>query len=115
MSGPETRLYKKIKKAIEAEYPGSLVLKIHGNRFQNIGISDLLCCIRVKGKWKDVGVFTSIEVKVPGKGKKSNPTPPQARMLVEVSVAGGIAGCAHSTDEALAILRKGLKELRSKK
>lgn len=48
-----------------------------------------------------VGIFTAIEVKVPGKGAK----PHQRRFLAAVKNAGGLAGVAHNKAEAKAILR----------
>jgi hypothetical protein len=98
MRGPETRLYKKIKKAIEVEYPGSWVRKIHGNQFQNRGIPDLLCCIKTRPH----SFFAGMEVKVPGK----HATPIQEHELSQIRLAGGAQGEVHSVKEALSLIRK---------
>jgi hypothetical protein len=108
MTGPETRIYKKIKKAIETNYKNSLVLKIHGNMFQNRGIYDLIICIPVRAFKVRLGLYVGIEVKVPGK----HPTDIQDEMLRKAKQAGAIAGCAHNVEEALAIVEDGLNELR---
>jgi len=110
MRGPETRLHRRIKKAILKEYPLSYIKKIHGNQFQHVGIPDLLGCLRIKGKTQVIGFFVGIEVKVPGKGKKSYPTEAQQNNIDDINKAGGIAGCARSPREALTIIRNGLKE-----
>lgn len=51
---------------------------------------------------KEVAVFTAMEVKT---GKLS-PTKEQANFLQRVNDAGGIAGVAHSPEEAAGILKK---------
>lgn len=47
------------------------------------------------------GRFLAIEVKVPG----AQPTEEQKRFINGVCLAGGIAGVAHSVEEALALLK----------
>jgi len=55
-----------------------------------VGASDLL------GIMRGSGIFVACEVKVPGK----KPTEEQKTFLRRVASAGGIAFCAHSSEEA---------------
>lgn len=49
-----------------------------------------------------LGVFTAIEVKAP----KGRPTEAQLNFIRQVQLAGGIAGIARSTQDALALLTR---------
>jgi hypothetical protein len=60
------------------------------------GAADLIGWATVDGR----AVFVAIEIKVPGQ----RPRKDQAHFLATVQAAGGIAGCACSVEEALAIL-----------
>ena len=84
---PEAKLVKKIRKYLEEE--GAVVFKIHGgdNPFQEVGIPDLLCCLK--------GIFIAIEVKMPGE----QPSAAQASTLRRIARAGGYAFTAHSVGE----------------
>lgn len=93
MQGPETRLRKRIVKALMEKYPSGLYLKIHGNRFQNIGVPDLLCCIE--------GYFVALEIKTE-RGKVS---PAQSLMLDRIKEAKGISAVIRSSDEALEVVK----------
>lgn len=62
------------------------------------GISDIIGIQMGTGRW------VALEVKQPG-GK---PTELQQTFLDEITEFGGIAGCVHSVDEAIALLGKGL-------
>lgn len=67
-----------------------------GNRFIRVGTRGLLdLTVYLHG-----GRFAEIEVKRPG-GK---PEPHQAERIAAIRANGGIAGCATSADEALALL-----------
>lgn len=98
MRGPETRLRKKIVKALEEAYPEALFRKIHGGPMQNVGIPDLLCCVE--------GRFVGLEVKRPGK----KATPAQNLEIWKIIKAGGIAGVVRTPEEALDLLKKGIEK-----
>ena len=59
----------------------------------------------IQGLQKNTGRFIGLEVKLPGKGKKSNPTSLQQQFLDNVKEAGGIAGCARSVEDAQEIIK----------
>lgn len=87
MPQPESRIVKKIREYLHSK--GAVTFKIHGgdNPFQEVGIPDLLCCIR--------GRFVAVEVKTP-EGKLS---PLQERNLDRIANAGGVAITARSIDD----------------
>ena len=87
---PESRLQRKIRKALESAFPGSFWFKVHGGPFQRAGLPDLLGCVR--------GTYIGIEVKMPGK----EPTKLQLNVMMRIHAAGGQAGYATSVEEALA-------------
>lgn len=89
MRGPETRLRKRIVKALEEKYPDAYIRKIHGNAFQNIGVPDLLCCFD--------GTLVGMEIKNPGKVA----TPAQLLEISKIKKAKGIAGVVTTIEEAL--------------
>lgn len=70
------------------------------------GSSDLIGWTSVNG----VAVFTAVEVKRP----KGKPTPDQLRFIEMVRSAGGIAGIAHSENEAEQIVKEQAKEIERK-
>ncbi len=88
----ESALTKKIKKALQEEYPRDKWTKIHGDGFQEAGISDLIGCHR--------GKFIAIEVKRPGKDYRE-PTPRQKKYLADVKASGGFSSVITSVKEAL--------------
>jgi len=67
------------------------------------GSPDLVGWATVDG----VARFVAIEVKVPGQKPRAD----QAHFLATVQAAGGIAGCACSVEEALAILHGSMPSL----
>ncbi len=67
------------------------------------GAADLIGWATVDG----IARFVAIEVKVPGQKPRAD----QAHFLATVTAAGGIAGCACSVDEALAILHGSMPSL----
>jgi hypothetical protein len=93
---PETRLQRKIQKAIRIEWPGSYVRKIHVSEYQSGGIADLLCCV--------LGYFFAIEVKIPGEEREEL----QVREAEEVLRAGGVSFQATSVGEAIRGIKDGL-------
>jgi hypothetical protein len=100
MKGPETRLVKKIRVALAENFPGSYVRKIHGNKFQNIGVPDLLCCVR--------GIFFGLEVKIPAK-RISGVTPAQRHEGNLIVKSGGYFAVVCSPEEAFSFVKKGLR------
>jgi hypothetical protein len=98
MNGPETRLRKRIVKALQEKYPDGLFTKIHVSVFANAGIPDLLCCVE--------GLYIAIEIKVPG--RKASPN--QAYFMSRIERAKGSAGIATTIQEALQIVAQALKK-----
>jgi hypothetical protein len=96
MRGPETRLRKKIVKALQEKYPRAYIRKIHGNAFQNIGIADLLCSIE--------GYFFALEIKIPGK-KATEAQMLEGRRVIN---SKGVFGVVTSIDETLNLVERGL-------
>ena len=93
MKGPETRLRLKIKKRLEELWPNMWLRKIHGNKFQHIGIPDYLGCIE--------GFFFGMEVKIPG-GKA---TPAQLFEGRKIRLAKGRFAVVTSVDEAVDFIK----------
>lgn len=100
MRGPETRLRIKIVDALKLAFPGLRPIKIHGNAYQEAGISDLLFCYK--------GLFGALEVKQPGKF----PEPIQANFLKTIRDAGGYGDYATSPQEAVKGFRVWLNRRR---
>jgi hypothetical protein len=97
MRGPETRLRLKMEKSLKAEFPQCLFLKIHGNQFQNIGIPDMLCCVK--------GRFVALEVKT-ARGKVSLA---QQLMMKRIQKALGVSAVVRTVEEALETVRTAIK------
>lgn len=74
--------------------PDVWIVKLHGEPSQVSGLPDLLLCYR--------GRFVGLEVKLPGE----HPTAIQAWTLQEIRLAGGVAECVHSLEEAVAVLNR---------
>lgn len=112
----ETALQNAIRLAVSKAFGAQVVLfRNQAGRYQTDagawitygvggpGASDLLGWAVVDGR----AVFVAIEVKVPGQKPRAD----QAHFLQVVADAGGIAGCACSVDEALAILHGSMPSL----
>ena len=97
MTGPETRLRKKIVKKLLEIYPRAYLRKIHGNAFQNVGIADLLCCIE--------GEFFALEVKMKGR----HATPAQLLEGQKVKRAGGHFAVVFSVNDAVKFVEENLR------
>jgi len=91
---PESRLQRKIRKALESAYPGSFWFKVHGGPFQKAGLPDLIGCVR--------GTFIALEVKMPGK----EPTEVQRFVMSQILSAGGYAGYVTSVEEAIEAINR---------
>jgi hypothetical protein len=100
MRGPETRLRIKIVEALKFNFPGLRPIKIHGNQYQEAGITDLICCYK--------GLFIAIEVKQPGEFSE----PIQARFQKTIRDAGGYAARHTSPKKAVYGVRKWLTQRR---
>ncbi len=85
----ESRLQRKIRKALESVYPGSFWFKVHGGPFQKAGLPDLIGCVQ--------GQFVALEIKQPGK----HPTVLQQRIILRILAADGAATSVTSIDEAI--------------
>lgn len=96
---PESKLQTEIRKAVLQEYPGSFVVKIHGNGFQRAGLPDLVGCIE--------GRYVGIEVKLPA--GKHKVTDLQAATLASIRKAGGIAFVSTSVADTLDVLEEALR------
>ena len=94
--GPEARLQKKIKGALEDNFEGSFWFIVHGGPYQAKGIPDIIGCIN--------GKFIGIEVKIPGREKKL--TVIQARIIKLINQAGGLAFMTTSVEQALKTIKE---------
>lgn len=99
MSQPESRLQKKIREALEAEFPDSWWVKIHGGPFQRSGIPDLLGCVD--------GLFFGFEVKRPGE----EATALQANTIVKLNLAKATACVVRTPEEAVNAVRDTFRRL----
>jgi hypothetical protein len=102
-TGPETLLVGNIVKELRKQFPGVFVAKIHGGKFQNIGLPDLFVIYK--------GHALGIEVKAQRPGESlahayGRVTPSQQMRLDELHAAGASAGVALSVEEALEIAHK---------
>lgn len=91
---PETRLQRRIQKALRAKFPNSWWFKVWGGPFQSAGIPDLVGCVE--------GLFVALEVKMPK--KRSNTSAIQEETINDISNAGGIAGVVTSPQEAIDLI-----------
>lgn len=99
----ETILMRKIMVALSKA--GHFVMRTNAGVFYNTngdrvrigfpGLSDLVGCT-------SEGQFFAIEVKLPGE----YPRPDQEKFLTAMRNTGAIAGCAHSIEEALEIVKR---------
>jgi hypothetical protein len=103
MRGPETRLRLKIRDELQRLWPKAWIRKIHGNRFQHVGIMDYLCCFE--------GFFIGLEVKIPN-GKATPAQLNEGRLLER---AGGYFAIVTSREEAVDAVREGIKRGRSRR
>lgn len=102
----EAGVVGKIREAIRAAYPSSVVFKIHGSPYQEAGIPDLLACVQ--------GYFFGFEVKhqKPGESREhayGRTTPVQQAQINRINQAGGTALTVLGPDEALAAIAQRLE------
>ena len=98
---PESRLQKKILKAVKDNFPGCFLFKTHGGPYQKAGIPDLVGSIN--------GVFVGIEVKNPEDLEKV--TKLQEITIGEINKSGGIAFVSSSVEHTLDELKIRLEEV----
>lgn len=94
---PETRRQRKIRKALQKEFPGSWWKKIHGGWFQDAGIPDLIGCV--------MGLFFGFEVKEPD----GDISPIQVENIIDISRAGGVSTAIVEPEEAIGIVYYALR------
>jgi RecB family endonuclease NucS len=97
MSQPESRLQRRIRKALEIEYPGSVWLKYHGGAFTKAGVPDLLGVVE--------GRFVALEVKR-AKGRVS---PVQRVVQRRLKRAGAIVAVVRTPAEAIEVVEDALR------
>jgi hypothetical protein len=98
----EVDLVEAIREALENGFRDSVWYKIHGGRFQEKGIADLLGCVE--------GVFFALEVKLPG--KEDTLSPAQGYQIRRVLKAKGHSAMVSSIPQAFTQVRRGLKNRR---
>ena len=93
-SGPETRLQRRIRRALENHGGSDLYhFKEHGGPHGTAGVPDLICCYR--------GHFVALEVKVP----PNTATAKQEHHIELIRRAGGHAFVVTTSDEAVRVLK----------
>lgn len=90
---PETRLVKRIRKRLQAEWPKSRWFKQHGGLYSESGVSDLIGCVE--------GMYCALEAKT-AKGEASEL---QKEFIKDILRAGGCAGVVRTPEEAVALVR----------
>ena len=95
MNALEKEIVKQIIRALKSEGVGWCV-KVHGGPYQASGIPDILAIAPATGR------LVGIEVKRPGVGRL---TELQAAQIQKINDAGGVAGVAYGTEDALNYLR----------
>lgn len=92
----ELNLTRKIQLMIRREFPSTYVQRV-SDRFLS-GIPDLrVICFGLSG---------DIEIKLPGKGKNSDPSPIQKKILERISAAGGHCGVVRSVNDAYLFMNR---------
>ena len=99
MKKPETTLQRKIVEALWHEV-GGYWMKIHGSQFQTKGIPDLLGCV--------AGLFFALEVKCDS--SQYGASDYQLYNIRQIHESGGMAAVVESPEEAVALVKKHIKE-----
>lgn len=104
---PEAVLVAKIRTAIRREYPEAWTLKVSGGPTQEAGVPDLLVCVR--------GRLIGLEVKCPAPGEtdehaRGRATLLQLSQIARLRLAGAVAEVVIDPAEALAAIRKSLRQ-----
>ena len=99
MSGPETRLVKRLLVKLRREFGEDLfIFKVHGGPFQMTGLPDLVGCLR--------GRFVGIEVKV----GSNQPSKIQHYILTRINRAGGVGMWGNSVPGIMSELEERLND-----
>lgn len=98
---PETRLQRRIQKALKKAFPGSWWYKVWGGPFTPAGIPDLVGCVE--------GLFVALEVKLPN-NRRSKTSEIQDATILDIQKAGGASGVVRSPQEAVDFVNVKLKE-----
>ena len=99
MSGPETKLQRRIQRALKDMWPDGWAFKVHGGPFQQVGLPDLIGCIQ--------GRFVALEIKHPDEDHPVSPI--QTAVMSRLLKAGGIIAVVESVDQALEAVTLGLE------
>lgn len=97
MSQPESRLQRRIRKAL-VKSVGGFWWKVWGGPFQPAGLPDLCGCVN--------GRFIALEVKRPGE----EPSPVQRKRMRDLRSVGAIVAVVTSAEEAIEFVREALIE-----
>lgn len=95
----ESDLVSSMKGKLEKEF-GGVWIKLHGGRFQERGLPDLIGLVG--------GLFFGFEVKLPG--KEDSLSPAQSYQLQRFLNNGGVACMVTSTEQAVKIVRQVLSK-----
>lgn len=101
--GPESKLIRKIRDAIQARWPESFVIKNHGSAFSTAGIPDLFVIVK--------GYLIALEVKAPRPGESdasvmSRVTSIQNERMRQLRRAGATAEACWDVDQAVEIVAR---------
>lgn len=94
---PESRLQRRIREALEIEFPRSFWFKVHGGPFTRAGIPDLVGCVN--------GRFFALEVKQPGEEASRV----QRKRIAQLTRAGATSDVVESPEEAIAIVTRAIR------
>ena len=102
----ESQLVTQIQKALRKRWPNAWVFKVVGNPYQESGVPDILAVVD--------GLTCGIEVKHQKPGESEQHARERTSALQRVQIqriirAGGIAGTALSSAEAIEIIERGLR------
>jgi len=101
-AGPEERLKVRVKKAILDRWPEAVVVKYHGSRYSEAGVSDLLVCVD--------GQFVALELKAPGAKPRGDSSEALQKVFgMRVTNAGGVFAFVDSVEAALETIDLAIK------
>lgn len=97
MSQPETRLQRRIQRALREQFRGAFIRKIHVSEYQSTGLPDLLVIVH--------GYAILLEVKRP----KKHPSAIQLNVMSKIRASGGASCVVRSPQEAVDVVRYVLR------
>lgn len=101
MTQRESKRSREIMKALRRE--GWFATKLHGNKYTRAGLPDILCVAE--------GYYFGLETKHPETINDTSVS--QDRCHEEIREAGGFAEVVYTPQQAVALVRQRLQELRS--